>query len=498
MAEVTGELPRLVAALRRLRPEDLPDDALQLLEEASSAVTALRSRWLAVAMRRGDHTRHGATSPTAWIRSSTGMSGRAASEATKLARAVERTPALGDALADGRIGAEAAAVVARADDRGVLPDTEALVRLAESEPSPERLGSAVRRREAAVDQAAMRRDEHLAHRRRSLHHRRLADGSVEGSFRLPQLGGEALLTALEAATTFDSADVPDEHRRTPAQRRADALVSLADAAMRAGELPTGGGRLPQVTLVVPVEALSPEADRDPTVAASVTEGGAVISHALARRVLCDAAVRRLVVDSAGLPLEVGRATRQWSVAQRQALLALHGGCVLPGCDRPGSWTEIHHVTWWRNGGRTDIDNGAPLCRPHHTLVHQPGWALTLDPMTHEVTITTPDGTILTGVPSGPTVDVAQRHTLVELPVDAVEAPFPQQPTGLPAPTSPQDPPTSARPPVPSAEPAAGGARPGGDRPPTPDGRPVRRRRGADPPDRVPPVEQALLDLTPDG
>ena len=45
-------------------------------------------------------------------------------------------------------------------------------------------------------------------------------------------------------------------------------------------------------------------------------------------------------------LDVGRQTNRWPVAIRRAITARDRGCVFPGCDRPPSWTDIHHCTPW--------------------------------------------------------------------------------------------------------------------------------------------------------
>lgn len=38
--------------------------------------------------------------------------------------------------------------------------------------------------------------------------------------------------------------------------------------------------------------------------------------------------------------------------------------------------HFHHVRWWgRDGGSSDLDNFRPLCRRHHSLVHEGGWEL---------------------------------------------------------------------------------------------------------------------------
>jgi hypothetical protein len=68
-------------------------------------------------------------------------------------------------------------------------------------------------------------------------------------------------------------------------------------------------------------------------------------------------------------LHLGMTRRLFSKAQRRALAVRDGGCVWPQCTAPPNRCEAHHVIWWENGGRTDVDNGALLCSAHHHLLH---------------------------------------------------------------------------------------------------------------------------------
>jgi hypothetical protein len=79
------------------------------------------------------------------------------------------------------------------------------------------------------------------------------------------------------------------------------------------------------------------------------------------------------------PLDVGRTTRVVTPAQRSALAVRDGGCVFPDCQRPLAWCEAHHVWHWLDGGPTDLENLALLCRAHHRAVHEGGWQLTRGP-----------------------------------------------------------------------------------------------------------------------
>ncbi len=67
---------------------------------------------------------------------------------------------------------------------------------------------------------------------------------------------------------------------------------------------------------------------------------------------CDAAVIPIILDGAGQPLDVGRATRTIPDGLRRAVAARDLGCAFPGCGRPPSWCEVHHIREWRDGGET--------------------------------------------------------------------------------------------------------------------------------------------------
>ena len=67
-------------------------------------------------------------------------------------------------------------------------------------------------------------------------------------------------------------------------------------------------------------------------------------------------------------------------------------CVFPGCDRPATWCDVHHLIPWSQGGATDLGNLVLLCRHHHTLVHEGGWRIEGDPS--DLRFYRPDGSRL--------------------------------------------------------------------------------------------------------
>jgi hypothetical protein len=120
----------------------------------------------------------------------------------------------------------------------------------------------------------------------------------------------------------------------------------------------------------PPATLGPAADHDPSGGAIGLETQQWAAMALLPPTLGGAPSQ---------PLEVGRSTRVVSPAQRHALAVRDRGCVFPGCDRPLAWCDAHHLWHWVDGGPTNLNNLALLCRAHHRTVHDGGWQLTRGP-----------------------------------------------------------------------------------------------------------------------
>lgn len=110
-------------------------------------------------------------------------------------------------------------------------------------------------------------------------------------------------------------------------------------------------------------------------------------------------VRNGVVLHAPGELQLGRTTRLANRAQRRALRGLYNTCGIPGCTVGYDRCELHHIIWWRHGGRTDLENLVPVCSKHHGKIHHDGWVIELGP-NREMTLRTPDGTIHSSGPPG--------------------------------------------------------------------------------------------------
>jgi hypothetical protein len=214
------------------------------------------------------------------------------------------------------------------------------------------------------------------------------DGWADVSGRLDPGGFQVVNAALDAAT---APDVEGEPARTRGQRRADALIIMGRFFLdHADTAATSRGSRPDVTVVVTLDELER--------ATGQTVDGDSLDAASIGSLLCDAGVHRVVTDGRSVILDAGRTTRTVSHYLFSAVAVRDGGCRFPGCDRPVSWCEAHHVVPWQHGGSTDQSNLVLLCwRHHHDFAHHPQWQLKLLPDA-TVEVTRPDGTVLTSHP----------------------------------------------------------------------------------------------------
>ena len=108
-----------------------------------------------------------------------------------------------------------------------------------------------------------------------------------------------------------------------------------------------------------------------------TAFGADLPVETIRRIACDANIIPLVLNGAGMPLDIGRGQRLASAAQRRALEAVHETCAFDGCAVAFHACQIHHIDYWEHGGATDLANMVPLCSRHHHAAHEGGWRIRL-------------------------------------------------------------------------------------------------------------------------
>lgn len=213
---------------------------------------------------------------------------------------------------------------------------------------------------------------------------------VEGE--LDPEGGEAVLTALQAIVDADLRAGTGTDLRTPTQRRADALCELAHRYLRSPERPAVSGERPHVTLTVSIETL--RGAKTPRVVPGRCEldhTGAVPLET-ARRIACDASILPVVMGGPSEPLDVGRRTPVVSTPLRRAVALRDGTCRFPACTRPHVWCDAHHAIHWADGGKAALSNLVLLCRPHHVLVHEGEFGLSM--VAGKPVFRRPDGSVL--------------------------------------------------------------------------------------------------------
>ncbi len=168
-----------------------------------------------------------------------------------------------------------------------------------------------------------------------------------------------------------SGDIPDP--RSIDERQADALLELCGLARAAEACPTTGGEPPHVSVTIGWDALRTE------LGAALLDYGRHLSASDTRRWACDCKVIPIVLGGESEPLDVGRISRSVPLGIRRALVARDRCCAFPGCDRPPSRCDAHHVRHWIDDGETSLGNCVLLCPTHHRHVHGTGWEIIVKP-----------------------------------------------------------------------------------------------------------------------
>jgi hypothetical protein len=236
------------------------------------------------------------------------------------------------------------------------------------------LGKIAQRIRVHVDPDGSLRSEEAAVEARELTISRQDDGMYRVRGRLDAEAAGTVMKALSPLAAPKAAVDGVKDLRRGARRSADALVELAQRALKAGKLPRNGGQRPQLIVSVAYETLVGTLDR---AGVPVLDNGEPITAEAARRLACDGEIVPVVLGGKSQPLDVGRKKRVVPPHIRRALTARDGGCVFPACDRPPDWSEAHHIVHWLHGGDTDVDNTTLLCGFHHGVVHAQGWEIVM-------------------------------------------------------------------------------------------------------------------------
>lgn len=371
----------------------LDDDFLTLgreLETLARLVWAAQVAWTDEADQRGMAAARSCSSTATLLREVLRIPARDASARLRAARAIHAQdlpsggetppvmPVLGAAVSAGLIDRDAAATIIgtvtrirpKVDEETRAEAEQALVTHA-LDVNPDQFRRVAHHLEEALDpDGTLDERDPSTKIEFTIGSRSAATGLTSINGRLDDLSVEMLRTAIEglAAPRPETDGVKDQ--RPAATRRAQALVEIVNLALTHADLPTHSGERPHVTVTLHWDVLRRQ------LGSAVTGGGATLTPAVTRRLLCDATVIPAVLSGEGEVLDVGRSARTFPRAIRRAITLRDRGCAFPGCDRPPAWTDVHHIEWWmRDLGDTSYRNGCLLCPYHHTEIHRNEWRI---------------------------------------------------------------------------------------------------------------------------
>ena len=379
MAVIQKEIEGLFAELAGLDPTSLTLGEVTDYAIRSQAIRSMAdaqcARSAGAVETSGAWVGEGAQSPGAWISWRAGIRRAKASGSLVCARELRAMPATEVAFLAGKVSVDHVRLLAEAQAAapGVFADGGEAQLLGSV---PGLLFSQFERVIAYWCQLAAPDDaESKARRRyeqRRAHCSRTLAGTVILDAILDPITGEIVLRELERRERdlFDE-DLAEarerlgpnpplsELKRTPAQRRADALRVMAERS--AAKAP--GAVEPRVLLQV-------LAGHDTVERICELSNGTVITPGEILPVLDRAEVERIVFDGPSRIIDIGTRRRLFTGATRTAVQARDRRCVNPSCDIPAERCEVDHVQPYAAGGPTTQTNGACKCKYHHRRAPQ--------------------------------------------------------------------------------------------------------------------------------
>jgi len=191
----------------------------------------------------------------------------------------------------------------------------------------------------------------------------------------PRRGGPRFVDKAQKAEADAIANDP----RTTEQLLLDTFVDTILVASEVSPSTMLGSRRASVRILVPATALGSPGSDSPErgIGHGHIEGFAEpVSIETVERHICNSGWTAVAFDDDGQCVNVGRDQRLFTTRQRVGLAARDSGCCWPGCERPPSWSESHHVNEWKaHQGKTDIADGILVCRFHHLLLHNRHWRI---------------------------------------------------------------------------------------------------------------------------
>ena len=362
--------------------------ALVALTEARSQLEALAARVLAASDDVGEV--HGLRDAAAWLAVQTRATRREARRDLALGRVLEQHAGVAAALTSGGLRTEQARVIAKAVD--ALPahvDNETreraesvLLRLAAQHDAGDLKQIGKRILDVVAPEVGesheadvLQKEEARAAAGVELALSDDGEGRCHGRFTVPSHVGAMLkrhLLALANPARHTEAELRDESGTWKSLRRrlGEAFVEYVERYPLKATPQIAGVNATVVVTMTLEQLLAGQA-------AALLDDGSRMSAGQARRLACEAGIIPVVLGTKSQPLDMGRAARLFTKAQRTALGVRDGGCTAKGCETSASGCHAHHDDPWSRLGRTDLANGRLLCPRHHRLAHDSRYAMTV-------------------------------------------------------------------------------------------------------------------------
>ena len=382
-----------------LSPAEL-DDQVRALTLEIRKLQATLAGTLAVVGNRRDFEAEGHHSLHAYVRATVNCGRGEATRLVRRSRLVNEEPIIGDTWAAGHIGSDQADRLARASQHPRAGHAFRDVRddlVADAEHlAYDDFQAVVARFETLADVDGALAEDRVNIEARSATVRAGSDGvfvAAQGGNALQAAEMQAVFEQAKQAEFVRDCDVrrqlhgDEAHAhalpRTAGQRSLDALHAIFMAYVTSpadGKRPepivnilfdarTAGETLHEHGFVDTPSVFTGE-DVPLSQRRCETSRGQVVHPDLTLQAMLRGRVRRVVLDSKSVVIDMGRAQRLFTGNQREAARLTVATCSARGCSVPASLCDIDHLESWEHLGQTNPDNGGPMCGPHNRDKHR--------------------------------------------------------------------------------------------------------------------------------
>ena len=352
-------------------------DSVVALERALGQLSCVVSKAVASFDAAGEWALDGAQNVSAWLSTRCHLPLGEARSQLRRGKSLPSVPLCAEAFCNGEIGVaqvdllvRAAHGVARVDHEVFARDEAVLVQAAkELKFAP--FSAAVAYWSQLADPDGAEESEMEKRARRNVYLASSVNGMFLGGMTFDSISGTIVSNELvglydemfeadwaEAKARLGRDPRLDELARTPAQRRADAMVEMA---IRSRSTPPDARR-PEPIFSVLIDF--------PTLSRRICQlaNGTVLSPGALVPWLDQAWFERIVF-APGKRVECSVTARFFTGATRRVIELRDQGCMHPYCEVPVERCQIDHIIPYSKGGPTSQENGQVLCGFHNRLRH---------------------------------------------------------------------------------------------------------------------------------